>query len=223
MTTHSLSPEQWINIALTVVIAVAVIAQAWFTRTQAQLLRESERRAREYEKPTVRIVPLAHSISRIGKSGDFREESFDGFTVTNAGSREIEVTSFAFEIGRILDSRKDESVTSDIIFNPVSHSTMSLPHRLKHSESFTILYDREKLVEESTRVGGESPVRMRPYCYDSLGNKHTPYHWIVYQKGNHTAFFDGPSPGRISEEEWNKLKPAKQRRTSPWSRLWIVH
>lgn len=169
----------------------------------------------------MRIVPLAHRIGRIGPSGDTTTESFDGFTVTNSGFRDLEIASFAFEIGRVLDGDQDDHTTSEIVFAPVDPSTISLPHRLRHGESFTILHDRTKLVEESTKVGGETPVHMRPYCRDSLGNKHMPDYWIVYRIGNYTAFVDGPSPGRISEEEWDKLKSEKRRRTSGWSQRHI--
>lgn len=220
MTDICVTPEQWINIALTVVIAVAVGAQAWFTRQQARLLKASDRWARERESPTLRIVPLAHRIGRVGPSGDLTTKSFDGFTVTNSGFRDLEITSFAFETGRVLDGDEDAHTTAEIVFAPVELSTMSLPHRLRPGESFTILHDRMKLVEESTRIGGETPVHMRPYCRDSLGNKHMPYHWMIYKKGE-TVFVDGPSPGRISEDELGQLKPAKRRRISSWSQRQI--
>ena len=213
-----LTPEQLINITLTVVIAVAVLAQAWFTRRQAQLLEESDRRARQRDEPAVRITSLAHSSTRFGQSGDVTTESWDGFTVTNAGLRDIEITSFAFEIGRALNRGDDDHPTAEIMFEPVELSTMSLPHRLRNGESFQVLYDREKLVAESARIGGETPAHMRPYCRDSLGNKHMPDHWTVYRPNNHTAFEEGPSPGRISEEHWDQLKPRERRRYSRWSK-----
>ena len=191
MTTYVLSAEQLINIVLTFVIAVAVIAQAWFTRTQARMFKESERRAG---------------------------------TVTNAGFVDIEIRSFAFEVGRMLNNGEDDYPTAEIMFQPVTRlgqatfSTMLLPHRLRHGESFSVLYDRAQLVEESTKLSGETPVHMRPYCHDSLRNKHMLDVWIVYRKGNNTSYVGGPTPGRISEEDWNQLKPAERQRGSRWSR-----
>lgn len=224
MTTLALTPEQLINVILTIVIAVAVIAQAWFTRTQARLLRESERWAREREKPKVRIVGSNRSVARVDRSGVSTTAEFSGFTVTNAGLADIEITSFAFELGRMLQGGEEDYPTAEIEFTPVGRhalvpvSTMSLPHRLRHGESFSVLYDRERLVEESLNIGGETPVHMRPYCHDSLGNKHMLDHWIVYRKDNHTAFVDSPSPGRISEEDWNQLSRAERQLGSRWSR-----
>lgn len=82
MTTIPLTPEQLINLILTVVIAVAVLGQAWFTRRQAQLLEvqsrllaASDRREREREKPAVRITSTGHSSSHTGPSGDLTTQS----------------------------------------------------------------------------------------------------------------------------------------------------
>ena len=226
MPIFDLTVEQCINLVLTAIIMLAVIAQACFTRTQARLLRESQRWAREREKPAVRITSLSHTMSR-GSADGFTTTSFEGFTVTNAGFVDIEITLFAFELGRMLNSGENDSPTAEITFQPVMQhgqttlSTMSLPHRLRPSESFKILYDSTQLVEESTSIGGETPVHMRPYCLDSLGNKHTPNHWIVY-RDNHITFVDGPSPGRISEEDWKKLKPREQQRYSHWSKRGVT-
>ena len=217
MTILGLTPEQLMNLILTVIIAVAVIAQAWFTRTQARLLKESQRLARDRDKPKVRITPLTHFEDRIGRSGDLETRSSEGFAVTNAGFTDIEITTFALEIGRMLDSGEDGYPTAEIQFAPVRPSTMSLPHRLRPGESFRTLFDRAQLVQESTKIGGETPVHMRPYCYDSLGNKHKTDHWTIYQEENRTTYVDGPSPGRISEEELNQLKPTERSRASRWS------
>jgi len=224
--TCALTLNQWINIALTAVIVVAVSAQAWFTRTQARLLKESEQRARDRDKPTVRIVPLNHDVDWLDPAGQLTTTSFQGFSVTNAGFVDVEIISFSFELGRLPTSGDDDSPTAEIVFPSVkSHqqatiSTMSLPHRLRHGESFKVLYDMTQLVEESTKIGGEASVHMRPFCQDSLGNKHIPEHWVVYRE-NSISFEDGPSPGRISDEDWRKLNRIKRQRYSRWSRSYI--
>ncbi len=94
---------------------------------------------------------------------------------------------------------------------------MSLPHSLRGGESFRVLYDTEILVDESARIGGETPAHMRPYCRDSLGNKHMPDFWVIYKTDNVTVFVDGPSPGRISEETWVQLTAEEKQRASSWS------
>ena len=219
-----LSLDQWINIILTALIVIAVCAQAVFTYRQARLLEEAGQRKQDRDKPSIRIVSLTHVVDRLEPSGGLETASFYGFTVTNAGFVDVVIASFAFETGRAASSGEDDAPTAEIVFPPVTRhdqsavSTMSLPHRLRHGESFSVLFDRMQLVEESTRIGGEIPVHMRPYCSDSLGNKHKFDGWIVYQKGNSTSYVTGPSPGRISEEEWGRLKPAERRRYSRWSR-----
>lgn len=223
MNSYDPTVEQWINIGLTVVIAIAVIAQAYFTHKQARLLEKSERRARDRDRPTVLITALSRSVLRTEPSGDVTTKSYEGFTVANAGFRDIEITSFAFEVGRMANNGDNAPATAVITFRPVMQdgedtiSTMSLPHRLRHGESFKVLYDAAKLVEESTKLGGEMPVRMRPYCKDSLGNKHMLDLWIAYKEVNMAALFDAPSPGRISEEEWKQLSRAKKKRYSSWT------
>ena len=217
--------NQWINIVLTVVIVIAVGAQAWFTRAQARLLKESEQRARDRDKPRLRIVSSSHGVSRIDSSDNYTQTSFKGFTVTNAGFGDIEITHFAFEVGRMHSTEENESPTNEVHFPPVTQhdqtilSTMSLPHRLRPGESFVVLHDAKQLVSESTQIGDGTPVPMRPYFLDSLGNKHMPDHWIVYKEENSVAFTEGPSPGRISEEDWNRLKPKEQQRYSRRTRL----
>ena len=209
--------EQWIDAVLTAIIAAAMVGQWWFIRRQAKLLEKADRQRRERDKPLVRITPFGHRFGSVDTGGDATTREFDGFTVTNAGFRDIEITSFVFEIGKLLDSR-DDPATSEITFTPVDKhretvlTTTELPHRLKPGESFKILYDTARMIEETIRIGGETPIRMRPYCRDSLGNKHMPHHWLTYKK-NQTAFFDGPSPGRISEEDWVRLPESKTRNT----------
>lgn len=217
--------DQWINIVLTVVIVIAVSAQAWFTRAQARLLKDSEQRARDRDKPRLRIVPSSHGVSRIDLSGENTRTSFEGFTVTNAGFADIEITFFTFEVGKLPSTEEDEYPTDQVQFPPVAQhdetilSTMSLPHRLRPGESFRVVFDAEQLVSESAKIGGGTPVHMRPCFHDSLGNKHMPDHWIIYKEVDAVAFAHGPSPGRISEEDWSRLKPKERDRYSRGSRL----
>ena len=224
MTSYEPTVEQWINIGLTVVIAIAVIAQAWFTKKQAPLLETSEKRARDRDKPAVRIVSSQLSVSHRDAGGVLTATGFEGFIVTNAGFLDIEITSFAFEVGRLPNSGEDDSPTAEIVFSPVTEfaqvtvSTMSLPHRLRRGESFSVRYDNALLVNESKGLGGEAPVHLRPYCHDSLRNKHMPDHWFVYLKVNSTAAVEVPRPGRISEEAYDRLSRTEKQRYSRWTR-----
>ena len=203
-----------INVILTGVISIAVIAQAWFTYKQAEMLEQSEKRTRDRDKPRVGIIPLSHNVVTLGAT----TRSFEGFTVTNAGFMDIEISSIGFEVGRVLRSVvREEAIVSEISFPHVlvheqaTLSTVALPHRLRPGESFKVQYDEDMLVRESLRIGGSTPIHMRPYCMDSLGNRHTMKHWIAYGKGR-VGLHDSPSPGRISEEDWRELSKDEQRK-----------
>ncbi len=157
----------------------------------------------------------------------FTRKSFDGIAVTNSGYLDIVITEFAFETGRINSNGDDDSLTAVIVFHPTVRygqntiSTMLLPHRLRYGESFRVLFDREILIRESTRIDGITPVNMRPFCRDSLGNKHKPDFWVVYESDNSTAFFKGPSPGCVSEEEWENLSAEEQLRYQ-WNEITVT-
>lgn len=221
-----LAMEQWINVVLTGVIVIAVSAQAWFTRRQAQILERSEKRVQDRDRPAVQITGLTHGVSRADPSGEPTTMVFEGFTVTNAGLVHVIITEFVFELGRVLDNHDTEPPTTHISFSPVASygdsalSTMSLPHRLQHGESFKVLFDKTKLVEEAAKIGGETPVHMRPCCRDSLGNRYTVEYWTIYREAV-TVIVGDPSPGRISEEDWQQLPPEERRRGYRSSHKWV--
>lgn len=212
--THATS-GQWIDSALTFVIMIAVLAQAWFTRVQAQLLRKAEEQRLERQKPKVRIIPHVWTIGKIDASRNSTDKKFDGFVVINAGFTDIEITTVVFETGRVLSEEQGDP-THRIFFNPVEEyegeriSTMQLPHRLRVGESFKVLYDRDRLVGASTEVGGDQAIHMRPRCEDSFGNEHVLHHWMKYEE-DLLSFQGGPSAGRISEEDWDQLPEAKKK------------
>ena len=217
----------YLMIVLTGLVALAALCQAWFIWKQAQILQASENRTKERDVPIVRMTPLTRSFTQIAINNEITNKSYEGYTVTNAGFVDIEITYFHFEVGWLPSPAPGDSQTAKISFEPVTHhgdatvSTISLPHRLRHGESFHVLFDRDQLVSESAKLGGETPVHMRPYCNDSLGNKHHPHHWISFLKDNRTSFHNEPSPGRITEEELEKLKPSEQRRYAHWTSLHV--
>ena len=172
-------------IVLTGVIALAALYQAWFIWKQARILKASENRAKERDVPSMRMTPLTRSFTRIvlnQHTEEVTETSYAGFTVTNAGFVQVEITSFSFEVGWLPSTATQDAATARISFEPVrlhgdsTVSTMSLPHRLRHGESFHVLFDRDQLIRESAKLDGETPIHLRPYCNDSLGNKHHPHH-----------------------------------------------
>ena len=219
-----MTPDTWVNVSLTAIIAFAVAVQAWFTKKQADLLTEAREHEAEKAKSKLRIVPLTFSTGVVPLEGDHKSVDFIGFTVTNAGSFDVEVSKYKFELGRLPTSPGAESPTAELMFPVVeTHedkvvSTMSLPHRLRPGESFKVLHRETQIVRETAKIGGESPVHMRPCFFDSLGNKHVPEHghWFAYRANSLTAE-SGPSPGRISEEDYERLSEHDRKRYSSWT------
>ncbi len=231
MSEMSLDVQQLINIGLTAIIMLAVVAQAWsahaqtrFMRDQGRLLEESERRARERDEPKLHFSYLSHEISLFDESNCLTTPRiFEGFMVQNTGFTEVEIVSFAFELGMMRISTETTEVPASAIgFRPVREdsktvlSTMKLPHRLRRGESFKVFFDKEKLVQRSLREGGGTSVRMRPYCHDSLGNKFVANHWFTYRDIRSLAAYGSPSPSRISQEDWERLEPNEQQGYSVW-------
>ncbi len=221
---------QHLNIFLTFIVTVAIVFQTIFTgkqtrfiREQARLLEESERRARDRDKPMLCISSTGYEVNHTDESGHSTSRIFEGFTVTNVGFTDVEVTEFAFELGRMRKrAGMSEIPTAVIGFRPVmadgrtALSTMSLPHRLRRGESFKTFFDKEKLVERSLQEGGGTSVHMRPYCRDSLDNRYIADHWFAYPHVRSIIAYANPSPGRISEEDWANLKPEEQQSYSSW-------
>ena len=221
--------NEWLMVTLTAVIVVAVCAQAWFTRKQAYLLKQAAERDQERDKPRLRFAVLNYSFGR-EVDGAFRNVNFIGFSVANAGFHDTEVTYFAFELGRALPSHGERNPTIEIAFQPVTSyegstlSTMKLPHRLRPGESFTVRHTASVVEREAAKIGGSTtPVHMRPYCRDSLGNKHVPDFWVSY-KDDATILEGGPSQGRISEEQLKRLSPSERAKydDAGWTTTTIV-
>ena len=178
-------------------------------------MQQAAERDDERDKPRLRFAVLNHSFVR-DVDGVFTNVKFIGFSVANAGFRDVEVTYFAFELGRALHSHGKRNPTSEIAFEPVTSyegstlSTMKLPHRLRPGESFTVRHTASIVEGMAAKIGGPTtPVHMRPFCRDSLGNKHVPDFWVSY-KDDATGLEGGPSPGRISEEQLKTLSPSER-------------
>ena len=92
--------DQWLMIALTVVIATAVIAQAVYTGRQARLLAETEQRHANRERPWLRITLLFNPVQ--GENDEVGNPTwirYVGFTVVNASLFDITVTHIDLELG----------------------------------------------------------------------------------------------------------------------------
>ena len=184
-------------IVLTVIIAGAVVVQAWSTVKQARISDEVRRREDERTKPRLIVVPTNLAVD---------DGSFVGFNVTNASHFDVTVTSLSCECAIPLNREGPVTVLTDFP-NPVqTHngngiSTMSLPHKLGHGETFTVLFDR-KNIQDHLADGGASEL-VRPQFRDSLGGVHTSVHWIAY-KGSATVMHPDPGPGCGNEEDWRR-------------------
>ena len=199
--------EQVMMILLTAIIAFCVVVQTINIREQARILADSEKRTRERDKPTVRITTLSHAIRYYDDdSGKPQEKSFVGFSIANASPFDITITSIGLELGIPIDN--DGGVRSELyipqvtIYKRWELSNFSLPHRLQYGETLRVLYDEADAVERLMRQGNGNPARVLPFCYDSLGNKHTMDSWITWEVGVMRGF-DGPEPGHITFDEWN--------------------
>ena len=192
--------DQWIMVVLTAIIAISVVVQAWCTSAQASIAGKAEERAVSRNQPKVKITPYCYSFGEISKDQHI-EKHFDGFTVVNAGFVPVTITNFNLETGvpvgagsvsipivTPVDSYKDKTLT-----------TMALPHRLEHSESFQVLYDEDDLIQ---KFGMK---RVRPICHDSLHNSYTTDFWLLWEK-NKTSFHDDPGHDLVAASERNMRK-----------------
>ena len=221
MTTDSLMVLLTVVLAvLTLIIAGLTLLMVFLVHKQWRVQNATEERSRERDIPRIKISAERH---RMGPT--FGIELAE-LTVANDGLVDVEIRLFAFEVGAL---RKDSPgiSTAEIHLTPRTPDhgpaviVMSLPHRLQPAESFSVFFDRKLLVEESVKLGGGAPVRLRPFCRDSLGNKHTMDRWIGYCPDNHTAFEFSASENRISEENLAKLNAEERRLYDGWGATYI--
>ena len=141
---------------------------------------------------------------------------FAELTVANEGLVDVEILLFAFEVGALRKGSPGVA-TSEIHLEPKAPGhgppvvEMSLPHHLRPADSFSVFFDRDQLVEQCAELGGGSPVRLRPFCHDSLGKKHTMDRWIAYGADNHSSIGFSPSEDRISQENLAKMSAEERR------------
>ena len=198
--------EQAMMIILTAIIAFCVVVQTINMREQSRILADSEKRTRERNKPTAKLTSISHGVRYYNDSGKPQEKSFVGFSIANASPFDITITSIGLEMGIPID--KDRAVRPQISIPPVTSykeweiSDFSLPRRLQYGETLQVLYDEADAAERLKRQGNGNPVRVLPFCYDSLGNKYTMDYWITWEVGVIRAF-EGPEPGHITFDEWN--------------------
>lgn len=213
----------WLTVVLavlTLVIAGLTLLMVFLVHKQWRVQHASEERSRRRDEPKVKV---SAQNSRMGPafSGGLVE-----LTVANEGLVDVEVRSFAFEVGALRRGSPGVS-TAEIHIGPEtpdhgpSVTIMSLPHRLRPAESFSVFFDRNRLVEESARLGNGTPARLRPFCHDSLGHKFTIDRWVTYVSDSHTSYDVGPSSDRISEEDLSKLSPEERRLYDSWGATYV--
>ena len=211
--------EQIVMIILTVIIAFSALVQALVTRKQARFLRESEsrnveredrrdgrdrqrdERDRKRETPDVRITLADSSKNEYdGDGNQWRMKRFTGFIAANVSLFDVTITSCKPETG--IQMREDGSGVEQLLAIPeVSEyrgsalSDFVPPHRLRHGDTLRVYFEEDCLAESLREKSDEEPLRVRPCCYDSLGNKHVYNGWIVWLGGGKSIFYDSPSPG----------------------------
>lgn len=213
---QNLETDDVLMVVLTTIIALAVRSQAKYTKQLAEITLQADQRVRERQKPEVKLVEC-HSTIQTGNTW----KSFVGFSITNASPFGVTITSIGLGLGIPVD-RLRGPYTSSICLSHIDKyggatlSDCSLPRRLQYGESMRVLYDEDSAIAELKSKGEGQPVRIRPQCYDSLGNRHTMDHWAAWDK-NSIASFPDPGPGLIAEEQlaeqWAKSRPSKKTKT----------
>ena len=211
--------EQIMMIILTAIIACSVLVQAVATMKQARILIESEsrnieredrrderdrqrdERDRKRERADVRITRADSSRNEYdGDGNQWRTKRFTGFIAANVSLFDVTITSCKLETG--IQLREDGSGVEELLAIPeVSEycgsalSDFAPPHRLRHGETLRVYFEEERLAERLRQECDEDPLRVRPCCYDSLGNKHVYDGWIVWLGDGKSISYDSPSPG----------------------------
>ena len=189
-----------IMVLLTAIIASSAWSQAKSTQRQARLLEQQMEGEKARNTPKVSFNRNTYTYEQI---------SFHGFTLTNSSPFDITITWFGL-LGGIPEPEWHKTFTP--IFNPPpieeykGHklSDCRVPHRLKYGETMTVYFDDFVNFLLKNKETGQ-PIRVKPYCYDSLGNRHTMDNWLMWGKDSSAAFLD-PGPGFITEEEWHRRR-----------------
>ena len=175
--------------------------QARYAYEQAQRLEEAEQRIRERDEPKIRFSSV------VKEAGE--KPRLVGFSITNASPFAVTLTSFNFELGIPVNSTGNvvtETTFSKAVMERegIKLSDASFPHRLQYGETIRVLYDADEFVNflDKLRLEGEleHPARIRPICYDSLGNRHR-MKWISWSR-QAISYFDDPGPGLVTKDEW---------------------
>ena len=219
---QNITIDDVLMVVLTGIIAWSVLWQARYTKRLAEISVQTEQRVRERNKPEVKLVQCRYDY----QTGDEDTwKSFVGFSITNASPFDVIITSISLGLGIPVDRIRGPFTSSIQLSHIDRHrgatlSDCSLPRRLQHGESMRILYDEDEAIGVLKREGGGQPARCRPQCGDSLGNRHTMDHWVVWEK-NSTAGFPDPGPGLIAEEQLVKSRPSKKNKAlrSVYTRL----
>ncbi len=132
---------------LTLIIAGLTLVMVFVVHKQWRVQHASEERSRERD---MRRIKISYGAPRMGPtfSGEFAE-----LTVANDGLVDVEIRLFAFEVGALRKGSPGIS-TAEIHLEPKTPehgpavAVMSLPHRLRPAESFSVLFDRDQLVEQ---------------------------------------------------------------------------
>ena len=194
---------------LTLIITGLTLFMVYLVYKQLRVQNASERRSRERDLPKIKLSARMHRMGH-AFSVDLVELS-----IANDGLVDVEIHSFAFEVGALQEGSPGEP-TAEIHLEPnkPAHgpkvTLMSLPHLLRPAESFSVFFDRHRLVEKAAKLGGDVPVPLRPFCHDSRGQKHCMDRWITYESDHHTSFGFSVGVGRLCQEDFDRLTPEER-------------
>lgn len=189
---NKLSFDQKIIVCLTTIIAVAAVVQATSAIVQVNLFAESALQDRQRERPSLMISPVFSPLTR--------EPGKVGFDIVNRSHFQITIDTVGLTKGSPIDDEEAKRAAKSIGLPYVTKSTKSdmsdlvLPVKLGYGEALEVRYERDKIIDELSKWTGKTPLPVRPYCIDSLGNYHyTPDLWITWTEGSEMMARD-PGP-----------------------------
>ena len=167
------------TVTLEAVIVVVLLAQNSLIRRTLFLSERSEDRIVESERPNLQLGLWSRMNGGAADSTELKRVLI-GFTITNASRVDATITEFGFFEGIKIGSN-DSAVFAWPQPIDARGFLSNTPRRLHHGEQATVAYRFGDLSTEE-RDGERVPVRVQPYCRDSLGNVFVMPSWIEYSR-----------------------------------------
>ena len=161
---------------------------------------------REQPKVTITLTSSSVDESTDTEGKRYPKKDFVGFSFANASPFDITITSVGFDVGVPVSA--PDWPAQQVNFFPVSEyngtklSDDGLPHRLRYGEQMRLLYDEETVIWYLRRHGEGVTPPVRPFCYDSLGNKHSADVWRYFELKRVRRAAPDPGPDHTTWDEW---------------------